>query len=148
LCVWVKDNAGMGSLYRSQHELVLVFKQRGGAHRNNIQLGQFGRNRSNIWHYPGGQLNFPRRRGGQSASAAPDGEAGGDGRRCDPRLHRARRDRARRLWRQRHNNPGSRARRPRRSGDRIGSALCRYRYSPLADADRRKGSPCRQRPLL
>jgi DNA modification methylase len=53
LCVWVKDNAGMGSLYRSQHELVLVFKQRGGAHRNNVQLGQFGRNRSNVWHYPG-----------------------------------------------------------------------------------------------
>jgi DNA modification methylase len=53
LCVWVKDNAGMGSLYRSQHELVLVFKRRGGAHRNNIQLGQFGRNRSNVWHYPG-----------------------------------------------------------------------------------------------
>src|SRR5436190_23389562 len=53
LCVWVKNNAGMGSLYRSQHELVLVFKQRGGAHRNNVQLGQFGRNRSNVWHYPG-----------------------------------------------------------------------------------------------
>jgi DNA modification methylase len=53
LCVWVKDNAGMGSLYRSQHELVLVFKTRGGAHRNNVQLGQFGRNRSNVWHYPG-----------------------------------------------------------------------------------------------
>jgi DNA modification methylase len=53
LCVWVKDNAGMGSLYRSQHELVLVFKQRGGAHRNNVQLGQFGRNRCNVWHYPG-----------------------------------------------------------------------------------------------
>jgi DNA modification methylase len=53
LCVWVKDNAGMGSLYRSQHELVLVFKQRGGAHRNNVQLGQFGRNRSNVWNYPG-----------------------------------------------------------------------------------------------
>src|SRR6266436_3447895 len=53
LCVWVKDNAGMGSLYRSQHELVFVFKQRGGAHRNNVQLGQFGRNRSNVWHYPG-----------------------------------------------------------------------------------------------
>ena len=43
----------MGSLYRSQHELVLVFKQRGGPHRNNVQLGQFGRNRSNVWHYPG-----------------------------------------------------------------------------------------------
>ena len=53
LCIWVKDNAGMGSLYRSQHELILVFKQRGGAHRNNVQLGQFGRNRSNVWRYPG-----------------------------------------------------------------------------------------------
>jgi hypothetical protein len=53
LCVWVKDNAGMGSLYRSQHELVLVFKQGHRTHRNNIQLGRFGRNRSNIWQYPG-----------------------------------------------------------------------------------------------
>jgi DNA modification methylase len=53
VCVWVKDNAGMGSLYRSQHELVLVFKQRGGEHRNNVQLGRFGRNRSNVWQYPG-----------------------------------------------------------------------------------------------
>jgi DNA modification methylase len=53
MCVWVKDNAGMGSLYRSQHELVLVFKQRGGEHRNNVQLGRFGRNRSNVWQYPG-----------------------------------------------------------------------------------------------
>jgi DNA modification methylase len=53
LCVWTKHNAGMGSFYRSQHELIFVFKQRGGAHRNNIQLGQFGRNRSNVWHYPG-----------------------------------------------------------------------------------------------
>src|SRR5947209_6510897 len=53
VCVWIKDNAGMGSLYRSQHELVLVFKQRGGSHRNNVQLGQFGRNRSNVWRYPG-----------------------------------------------------------------------------------------------
>jgi len=53
LCVWVKDNGGMGSLYRSQHELVFVFKQGSGSHRNNVQLGQFGRNRSNVWHYPG-----------------------------------------------------------------------------------------------
>ena len=53
LCVWVKDNAGMGSFYRSQHELVLVFKQGRGSHRNNVQLGQFGRNRSNVWRYPG-----------------------------------------------------------------------------------------------
>jgi DNA modification methylase len=53
LCVWVKDNAGMGSLYRSQHELVFVFKHGHNGHRNNVQLGQFGRNRTNVWHYPG-----------------------------------------------------------------------------------------------
>ncbi|MGC2200545.1 MAG: site-specific DNA-methyltransferase, partial [Stellaceae bacterium] len=44
---------GMGSLYRSQHELVLVFKHGRGSHRNNVQLGQFGRNRSNVWQYRG-----------------------------------------------------------------------------------------------
>jgi DNA modification methylase len=53
LCVWVKDNGGMGSLYRSQHELVFVFKHGRSGARNNVQLGQFGRNRSNIWRYPG-----------------------------------------------------------------------------------------------
>jgi hypothetical protein len=52
LCVWVKDNAGMGSLYRSQHELVFVFKHGRARHRNNVQLGKHGRNRSNIWKYP------------------------------------------------------------------------------------------------
>jgi len=53
LCVWAKDNAGMGSLYRSQHELIFVFKKGQSAHRNNVQLGQFGRCRSNVWQYPG-----------------------------------------------------------------------------------------------
>jgi DNA modification methylase len=53
VCIWVKDNAGMGSLYRSQHELVFVFKCGRHRHRNNVQLGQFGRNRSNVWRYPG-----------------------------------------------------------------------------------------------
>jgi hypothetical protein len=52
LCVWVKDNGGMGSFYRSQHELVLVFRK-GKSHRNNIQLGQYGRYRTNVWQYPG-----------------------------------------------------------------------------------------------
>jgi DNA modification methylase len=52
LCVWAKDRPGMGSFYRGQHELVFVFKHGRGRHRNNIQLGQFGRNRSNIWNYP------------------------------------------------------------------------------------------------
>jgi DNA modification methylase len=53
LCVWVKDNAGMGSLYRSQHELVLVFKNGKAPHVNNVQLGSFGRYRSNVWKYAG-----------------------------------------------------------------------------------------------
>jgi DNA modification methylase len=52
LCVWVKDNAGMGSLYRSQHELIYVFKNGRTRHRNNVELGQHGRNRSNVWQYP------------------------------------------------------------------------------------------------
>lgn len=53
LCVWVKDSPGMGSFYRSQHELIFVFKNGTGRHRNNVQLGRFGRNRSNVWCYPG-----------------------------------------------------------------------------------------------
>lgn len=52
LCCWVKNRAGMGSLYRSQHELVLVFRKPGAKHRNNVQLGRNGRNRSNVWDYP------------------------------------------------------------------------------------------------
>jgi DNA modification methylase len=59
LCVWAKDNAGMGSLYRSQHELVFVYKAGNGAHRNNVELGRHGRHRSNLWSYPG--INTLRR---------------------------------------------------------------------------------------
>src|SRR6266853_447464 len=51
LCVWVKENAGQGSLYRSGHELIFVFKRGKKAHRNNIQLGQYGRYRTNVWRY-------------------------------------------------------------------------------------------------
>ena len=54
LCVWTKPNAGMGSLYRSQHELVFVFKLGSGPHRNNVQLGAYGRHRSNVWAYAAG----------------------------------------------------------------------------------------------
>ena len=53
LCIWVKSNGGMGSFYRSQHELVFVFRNGQTRHRNNIQLGRFGRNRTNVWEYPG-----------------------------------------------------------------------------------------------
>ncbi len=53
ICVWNKDNGGMGSLYRSKHELVFVFKNGSGPHVNNIELGRFGRYRTNVWDYAG-----------------------------------------------------------------------------------------------
>ncbi len=53
LCVWVKNNGGMGSLYRSQHELVFVFKSGKAPHINNVELGKHGRYRTNVWEYAG-----------------------------------------------------------------------------------------------
>lgn len=53
LCVWSKSNAGMGSLYRSRHELIPVFKNGRAPHINNVELGRRGRHRSNVWEYPG-----------------------------------------------------------------------------------------------
>ena len=61
LCVWVKDNPGMGSFYRSQHELVYVFKHGAGPHINNFNLGEKGRFRSNVWNYPGANDGYDRR---------------------------------------------------------------------------------------
>jgi DNA modification methylase len=53
LCVWNKSNAGMGSFYRSKHELVFVWKRGTAPHINNVQLGSYGRSRTNVWDYPG-----------------------------------------------------------------------------------------------
>ena len=53
LCVWVKSNAGMGTFYRSRHELIFAFKNGAAAHVNNFELGQFGRSRTNVWEYAG-----------------------------------------------------------------------------------------------
>lgn len=53
LCVWTKGNAGQGAFYRSQHELVFVFKHGTEPHLNTFELGQHGRNRSNVWPYAG-----------------------------------------------------------------------------------------------
>ncbi len=52
-CIWRKTNAGMGALYRSQHELILVLKKGTAPHQNNVQLGRFGRYRTNVWTYEG-----------------------------------------------------------------------------------------------
>lgn len=53
LAVWVKSNAGQGSFYRSQHELIGVFRVGHSPHLNNVELGRFGRSRSNVWQYAG-----------------------------------------------------------------------------------------------
>ena len=53
LCVWHKTNAGMGSLYRSQHELIGVYRVGNEPHQNNVQLGKHGRYRTNVWSYAG-----------------------------------------------------------------------------------------------
>lgn len=53
LCVWNKSNGGMGSLYRSKHELIAVFKSGHGPHINNVELGMHGRYRTNVWDYAG-----------------------------------------------------------------------------------------------
>lgn len=53
IAVWAKPNGGMGSFYRSQHEMVAIFKHGNAPHLNNVQLGRMGRHRSNVWQYPG-----------------------------------------------------------------------------------------------
>ena len=53
IVAWIKSNAGQGSFYRSQHEFIGVFRVGEESHRNNVELGRFGRNRSNVWTYAG-----------------------------------------------------------------------------------------------
>jgi DNA modification methylase len=59
ICAWDKGTGGMGSLYRSQHEFIFVFKNGKASHINNIQLGKHGRYRTNVWQYPGVRASNP-----------------------------------------------------------------------------------------
>lgn len=59
LCIWNKQQGGMGSLYRSQHELVFVFKNGTATHINNVELGKHGRYRTNVWDYRGVNVANP-----------------------------------------------------------------------------------------
>ena len=61
LCVWNKSNGGMGTFYRSKHELILVAKQGTQPHINNFELGQHGRYRTNVWEYPGNNAFHEKR---------------------------------------------------------------------------------------
>jgi DNA modification methylase len=53
LIVWAKDNGGMGSFYRSRHELIFAWKVGDAPHHNSFELGQHGRHRTNVWQYRG-----------------------------------------------------------------------------------------------
>ena len=53
LIVWAKDNGGMGTFYRSRHELIFAFKKGNAPHLNTFELGQHGRYRTNVWQYRG-----------------------------------------------------------------------------------------------
>lgn len=53
ICIWSKPSGGMGALFRSQHEMFFVWKSGRGRHQNNVELGRNGRNRTNVWSYPG-----------------------------------------------------------------------------------------------
>jgi DNA modification methylase len=63
LIVWAKTNPGMGSLYRSAHELLPLYKKGDAPHVNNVRLCKNGRSRSNVWIYPGASLGSDARRG-------------------------------------------------------------------------------------
>src|SRR5205823_4963176 len=56
LIVWAKDNGGMGSFYRSRHELIFAFKKGTAPHINSFELGQHGRYRTNVWQYKGANV--------------------------------------------------------------------------------------------
>ena len=81
LIVWVKTNAGQGTFYRSQHELIFVFKNGNAPHINNFELGQHGRNRSNVWTYAG--RKYVSRGSSRRSLHSPDRQAGRARRRCD-----------------------------------------------------------------
>ncbi len=69
LCVWRKNNAGMGSFYRSQHELIFMFKHGTEPHINNVELGIHGRYRTNVWCYP--SVNTPGEENTEKRSMHP-----------------------------------------------------------------------------
>ena len=139
LCVWAKTNGGMGSLYRSQHELVFVFRKGKVQHRNNVQLGRYGRNRTNVWTYAGSQ-HLPGRPDGRAFSAS-DCKASRHGAGCDPGRKQTRRDRARPLLRGRGHTDGGRAVGQGGLCHGYRSGLCRCCAQALANRNRRRATP-------
>jgi DNA modification methylase len=70
LCAWVKPSGGMGGLYRNRMELIFIWKAGRGRNRNNVALGKYGRNRTNVWEYPG-IASFRHSEGGDLLASHP-----------------------------------------------------------------------------
>ena len=146
IVAWVKSNAGQGSFYRSQHEFIGVFRVGEEPHRNNVELGQFGRNRSNVWTYAGVNTFGKGRK--EALAAHPDGQAGRAGRRRSARLHRAGRRGARSIRGFRNDHSGGGKSRARRRRHRIRTPLRRCRHPEVAAHDEAGGDPCWRRAQL
>jgi hypothetical protein len=129
LCVWAKSNGGMGTFYRSRHELVFAFKNGAAPHINNFELGQTGRYRTNLGIRWREQLR-PRTR--RFFSYASDGKAGGAGRRCDQGLLTATPNRPRSVRRLGHHGHCRGKDWPAGPGARAGPALLRHGRPAMA----------------
>ncbi len=70
LIVWVKDNGGMGTFYRSRHELIFAFKNGTAPHINSFELGQHGRYRTNVWQCPSSENLGQRARSFEGGSGS------------------------------------------------------------------------------
>jgi hypothetical protein len=134
LIVWAKDNAGMGTFYRSRHELVFAFKNGDASHINTFELGQHGRYRSNVWEYAGVNT-FPYRTPGRAGNAS-DREARRHAGRRDPGRHQAERDRTRSLCRQRQHADRRRKDRPPGAMHRVRTQILRRDRAALAGLHR------------
>ena len=140
LCVWAKPSPGMGSFYRSQHELVFVLKHGTAKHINNFGLGARGRNQVEYLAVS----SRARRSSGCERSRwwTPHRQARRTDHGCDPRLLQAPRYHSRSLWRQRHDAHRRRTRWPPRSPDRDRRPLCRPDHPSLAGGREALGDPC------
>jgi ParB-like nuclease family protein len=144
LCVWAKTNGGMGTFYRSRHELVFVWKSGTAPHINNFELGQHGRCRTNVWEYPGISSMGAGRRAHEGTRHAPDRQAGRTGGRCHKGLLPPQWSYPRSVSRLRHDGDRRRADWSSRPRHRDRSGLCRRRGEALARLYREVSDPRRR----
>ena len=136
LIVWVKDNGGMGSFYRSRHELIFAFKNGSLPHINSFELGQHGRYRTNVWQYRG--VNTLKAGRLDELATASDREAGRHDRRRDQGRLTPRRRRSRSLWRFRLDSNRGAQDRPPSAPVRARSGLLRPHSPALGDLRQRR----------